>query len=86
MEIQVKLNIPDELLKEDGAQVSRRVFEQFVAEGYNSGRLTYKQVRNLLGFSTRFEVDEFLHDYGVYGYTVEDLREDLQTLRDLGLR
>jgi len=38
MEIQVKLNIPDELLNGEGEQVSRSVLEQVIAESYKDGR------------------------------------------------
>lgn len=87
MEIEVKLNIPDELLNGKGGEnISRQVFEQVVAESYKTGKLTTKQVRNLLGFSSRFEVDEFLHLHKAFGYTEKDLKADLKTLKDLGLR
>lgn len=86
MEIQVKLNIPDELLNEDGEKVSRQVFEQVIAESYKSGLLTAKQIRKLLGFSSRLEVEDFLHRHQAFGYKTEDLESDLKTLTDLGLR
>jgi len=86
MEIQVSLIIPDELLSGASEKVSRQILEQFVLEGYKKRKLTTKQVGELLGFSTRFEVDDFLHRHEAFDYSVEDLEADLKTLKDLGLK
>lgn len=80
------MNIPDEWLNGDGEQVSRRVLEQVIAESYKGGRLTLKQVRKLLGFSSRFETEDFLHRLRAFEYTLDDLESDLKNLKDLGLR
>lgn len=39
-----------------------------------------EQVRQLLGFGTRVQVDTFLQQHEVYDYTVEDLDKDMATL------
>jgi hypothetical protein len=39
-----------------------------------------EQVRQILGFATRMEVDPFLQKYEIYDYTVEDLNQDIATL------
>jgi hypothetical protein len=58
-----------------------------VANAYRERRLTMEQVRQLLGFATRMEVDPFLKRYEIYDYTVGDLEEDLAALdRLLGPR
>jgi hypothetical protein len=41
------------------------------------------QVRQLLGFGTRIQVDAFLQQHDVYDYTVEDLNKDMATLERL---
>jgi hypothetical protein len=41
------------------------------------------QVRQLLGFGTRMQVDAFLQQHDVYDYTVEDLNKDMATLERL---
>ena len=46
-------------------------------------RVTVEQVRQLLGFDTRMEVDPFLQRYEIYDYSVDDLREDMTGLDDL---
>jgi len=86
VEIQIKLNIPDELLNGEGEQISRSVLEQVIAESYKGGRVNLKQVRKLLDFSSRFETEDFLHRYRASEYTVDDLQSDLANLKDLGLR
>lgn len=83
MEIQLTVSIPDELLVRDGEKVSRRVFEQFILESYKNGKLTTRQVRELLGFSSRFETEDFLHRNKAFDYTIEDLEKDLMTLEDM---
>ncbi len=40
-------------------------------------------LESLLGFSTRFAVEEFLKQHGVYDYTLEDLQQDREALRSL---
>ena len=86
MEIRIKLTIPDELLDGAGDVVSRSVLEQVIAESYKNGQLNLKQVRNLLGFSSRYETEDFLHTHSAYEYTLDDLKSDLNGLKDLGLR
>ena len=39
-----------------------------------------EQVRQLLGFGTRIQVDSFLQLHSIYDYTVEDLNKDMATL------
>jgi hypothetical protein len=38
------------------------------------------QVRELLGFATRMQVDAFLQQHQVFDYTVQDFEKDLATL------
>jgi hypothetical protein len=42
--------------------------------------VTLEQVRQLLGFGTRIQVDAFLQSREIYDYTVEDLDIDMATL------
>lgn len=56
------------------------------AEGYRSGKLTHAQVRRLLGFEHRLQVDAFLKERGVpSSYTIEEFDRDLETLQRLGV-
>ncbi|MGH9344985.1 MAG: UPF0175 family protein [Terriglobia bacterium] len=84
--MQVTVEIPDRFapyVVPEGVDAARRLLEDSVAAAYREHRLTVEQVRQILGFATRAEVDPFLHRYEIYDYTVEDLREDMAGLDDL---
>lgn len=85
MDIQVMVKLPDEINDLDSEVVSRDVLEQVVVEGYKNGSLGPRQVRLLLGISSRMETEDFLHRHRAIEYTVEDLKNDLETMRKLGL-
>jgi hypothetical protein len=54
-------------------------------EGYRSGALSAYQVRRLLGFETRDELDGFLKAHNVWeqAYDLADLEQDRQPLQEL---
>ena len=64
---------------------ARGAIEAMAIEGYRSRRLGAAQIRRMLGFETRIEVDSFLKAHGVeadYGLTeLERDRETFQRLR-----
>ncbi len=74
MEITVQL--PDDLAMYPNP--ARAALEAFAVEGYRSGALSAYQIRLLLGFETREELDGFLKDHEVWdhSYSVEDLEKD----------
>ena len=78
--MQITLELPDDVAQ--GQDLPRVLLESFALEGYRSGRLTEEQVRKILGFGTRIQVDGFLKEHGVYlDYTLEDLDHDTETSR-----
>ena len=81
----VQVEIPDQVLKTPGPEISRRVLETVALEGFKSGQLTIYQVGRILGFETRFEVHEFLtaHDVPWVNYSVEDAEKESDALRKL---
>lgn len=84
----VILPIPDELAERLGGagDVSRRALEAFTLAEYGAGRLTESEVRRLLGFATRYELDGFFKAHGVsHDYTVDDLRRERETLDRLDI-
>lgn len=85
MDVKVTVTLPDEIVEANNDLVSRNVFEQVVAEAYKNGKLSLKQVRLLLGFSSRFEAEEFIHEHKASGYTIEELKREIKTMGDLGL-
>jgi Uncharacterised protein family (UPF0175) len=86
---QVTLDIPDELsaaLAAPGRELSRSVFEALALEAYRERKLSTAQLRRLLGFEDRYELDGFLKAHEVWlEYGVGDLERDRETHRSLGL-
>ena len=82
------LHIPDEVaerLAAAGGDLSRRALEAFALEEHKAGRITELQLRQLLGFETRYELDGFLKAHEVWlAYTAEDLERERAALRRLG--
>ena len=81
--MQVSVELPDDVvrgLQEKWKNVPRGVLESVALEGYRSGALTQEQVRRLLGFATRVEVDGFLKEHGTFDYMLGDLEQDRETL------
>lgn len=83
--MQVTVEIPDQFasfLVPPGTEAGRRLLEDTVAAAYRERRLTMEQVRQILGFATRMEVDPFLQRYEIFDFTVEDFEEDMATMRE----
>jgi hypothetical protein len=82
--MEVRMNIPDDIavqLQANGGDVARRLLEMAALEGYKSGELTAHQLREMLGFGTRMEVDGFLKAHGVaLEYTLEDFVKERAAL------
>ena len=88
--MQLTLDLPDELsaaLVASGHQdLSRAALEAIALEAYREHKLSTAQLRRLLGFETRHELDGFLKQHEVWlEYTWEDLERDRETHHRLGL-
>ena len=60
--------------------INRAAVEALAAEGVRSGKLTLHQARQMLGISSRDEMDGFLKARGVLlSITLEDLDTDART-------
>jgi len=62
------VQLPEDVAKHLAARwqdLPRAALESLALEGYRSGTLTQSQVRRMLGFQTRMQVDGFLKDHGV---------------------
>ena len=86
----ITLEIPDEVarhLAASGADLSRRAIEALAIEEYKSGRLTRPAMRQLLGFTTRDQLEGFLKAHAIIEDlpTLDDLERERQGLRSLGL-
>lgn len=86
--MEVTVNLPDELsaaLGAYGQDLPRAALEAIALEAYRERRLTTAQLRRLLGFESRYELDGFLKQHEVWlDYTWEDLEQDQETHRRLG--
>jgi hypothetical protein len=83
--MQVIVNLPDDVVAQlqiENGDIERAILENIALEGYRSARLTSAQIRRMLGFTTRMQVDEFLKLNGIYlEYTDEDLAHEAETSR-----
>jgi predicted N-acetyltransferase YhbS len=83
--MQINLNLPEEIARAFGADaqtLEKAALEGLALEGVRSGRLSRGQVRRLLGFPTRYEVDGFLKAHGV---AVQESMDEVQQDSDLVL-
>ena len=82
------VQIPDDVAKRlasAGGDLSRRALEALALEEYKLGRLTKPELRRLLGFGTRAQLDAFFKAHEVFAsYTPADLEQDRRDLRRLG--
>lgn len=85
----VTLDLPDELssaLAASGQDVSRAAVEAIALEAYRERKITTAQLRRVLGFATRYELDGFLKKHEVWlDYTWRDLEQNRESHRRLGL-
>ncbi|SPE37629.1 conserved hypothetical protein [Candidatus Sulfopaludibacter sp. SbA6] len=76
--MQIHLDVPEEIARtfgDDAKSIERAALEALALEGIRSGSLSRGQVRRLLGFQTRYDVDGFLKAHGL---AVQDSLEEVQ--------
>lgn len=87
MSTNIAIELPDDIarvLRERWGDLSQHTIETLAIEGYRTRALSAAQIRRMLGFQTRMEVDVFLRQHGVYrDYTETDLDRDIETLHQL---
>lgn len=83
----VTVRIPDDLaerLTAAGADLGRQALEGIALEAFRVGSLTRFELRQILGFETRFELDGFLKERGIFEpLTLADVEEEVRTLERL---
>ena len=81
----IEIEVPEDVaqrLEAEWGNVPRRALEALTLEAYRNGVVTEAQARRMLGFSSRWEVEEFLKRAQAHlDYTESDLEQDLQALR-----
>jgi predicted HTH domain antitoxin len=85
--MQVTFDIPDTLADQliaAGKDPARAALEALALEGYRTGQLYEEQVRRILGYESRFQVQALLKQHGIpLDYTIADFEQDMQTLNTL---
>lgn len=86
--MQLMFQIPDDIasrLSAGGNDLSRRALEALALEEFKTGHITKPELRRLLGYETRHELDGFLKVHGFFeDYTVEDVEREVEALERLG--
>lgn len=89
MPMTVTLELPEDIvahLASQGEDVPRAALEAYGLEAYRTGKLTMAQLRRLLGYESRIQVDQFLKHHGIeLEYTFEDLERDREAHRRAAL-
>jgi Uncharacterised protein family (UPF0175) len=87
--MQIKLELPEDIaqqLESRWKDLPRAALESLALEAYRSRVLTVAQLRRLLGFETRMQLDAFLKKHEVYDFTLADFNQDRETLRQIRAR
>ena len=87
--MEITLDLPEDIVKELQSKwkdLPRVALESIALEAHRSQALTAAQLRRLLGFETRMQVDAFLKEHDVYDFTAADFEQDRETLRELRAR
>ena len=83
------VHIPDDVavrLRQAEGDLSRRALEALALEEYKGGHISKPELRRMLGFGTRYELDGFLKEHGVHeGFTFEEVEQQVETLKRLGV-
>ncbi len=84
MNTTIRLELPEEIARQIESKwkdLPRAALESLVVEAYRCELISAEQIRRVLGFASRFEVEKFLKQHSVYDYTLEDFEQDRETLR-----
>jgi hypothetical protein len=87
--MQITLELPEDIaegLESRWKDLPRAALESLALEAYRSRALTATQLRRLLGFETRMQVDAFLKEHEIFDYSAADFEQDRETLRELRMR
>jgi hypothetical protein len=87
--MQITLELPEDIaqgLKSKWKDLPRAALESLALQAYRTRALTAAQLRRLLGFETRIQVDAFLKEHDLYDFTVAVFEQNRETLRQLRAR
>ena len=84
--MQITLELPEDIaqgMESKWNDLPRAALESLALEAYRSHAITAAQLRRLLAFETRMQVDTFLKEHEVFDFTATDFEQDRETLRQL---
>jgi hypothetical protein len=87
--MQITIELPEDIaerLQSRWKDLPRAVLESLALEAYRSRALTAAQLRRVLAFETRMQVDAFLKEHEIFDYSAADFEQDRETLRELRVR
>ena len=87
--MRITIELPDDIavrFESKWKDLPRAALESLALEAYRSRALTAVQLRRLLVFETRMEVDAFLKEHEISDYSAADFEQDRETLRELRMR
>jgi len=87
--MQITIELPEDIavgLESKWKDLPRAALESLALEAYRSRALTAAQLRRLLVFETRMQVDAFLREHEILDYSADDFEQDRETLRELRMR
>jgi predicted HTH domain antitoxin len=81
--VEITVDLPNDLAQRPDP--AREALEALAIAGYRAGKLSAYQASSLLGFTSRFQLETFLKAHNIldHAYDVEDLADDVSTLRGL---
>jgi hypothetical protein len=87
MSIAVTVQLPEDVatvLQNLDEDLSLTALKSLAAESYRSKILTDAQIMRLMGFESRFELDEFLKEHKIYfDYSLEEIERDARASRQI---
>jgi len=85
--VSLTIELPEDIetcLQNRWGDLPRHALEALAIEGYRTRVLSRSQVRRMLGFETRTEVDQFMTRAGIpFDYTIDDFEHDAETTQRL---
>jgi uncharacterized protein UPF0175 len=87
--MQITIELPEDIavaLESKWKDLPRAALESLALEAYRSRALTAAQLRRLLVFETRMQVDAFLKEHEIFDYSAADFELDRETFLELRMR
>ena len=81
----ISIDVPEDVvnrLQAKWGNLSQRALEAVAVEAYRDGVLSAAEIGHLLGHTSRWQTEAFLHEKQAYlHYAEEDLARDTETIR-----